>query len=357
MFLLTGFTSLHLLKSPKPGNEHQLRYWYNIRIAALCNTKNVITSLKNVIGGSAGWLRELFFRVSASSDNKARGRMMIAIFCGTVAHTAVPATVSSGGNPADVPRVRPPLELQFSATMRISESSSVHGKVGDGCITARPLPDPVTSRVFFDAPNTRLAQTNAELKRDPPRAITQVDRFDLKPPTTFMIEPFFNESVCYEKPIGPVMCPNGTMGCKATFGGWGELCPFTSLFGMYYPNTTFIGIDQTTRDELWQFKDVTPTLVPAPNGTVVRVNITRNYTYHVAAASGRASSGELRALRRYEWTQGFPLAADPSTARFCAVFDYTQDYQRKPGVASFGPPRGVKCLPIARRDDMSQGRR
>jgi len=237
---------------------------------------------------------------------------------------------------------QPELELQFSATMRISESSSEHGMVGDGCVTARPLPNPVKSRIWFDAPNTRLAQTNANLQHDPGKLLKQIYRFDVEPATTWLLEPFFNESVCYEKPVGPVLCPNGTRACKAKWGHWGELCPFTSFFGMYYPNTSFVGHHPATGDELWRWTDVTPTLVPAPNGSVVTVNITRNYTYHVEP-DGRATR---RALRRYEWTQGLPFAADPSTARFCAVFDYTQDYAAgPPGAASFGPPPGVKCVP------------
>jgi hypothetical protein len=96
---------------------------------------------------------------------------------------------------------------------------------------------------------------------------------------------------------------------------------------------------------LWQFKDLKPTRLPAPNGTVVLVNVTRNYTYHVAPASLTDNALELpRALRRYEWTQGLPFAPDPSTDRFCAVFDYTQDYVAgPPDIARFGG--GKKCAP------------
>eukprot|EP00322_Chrysochromulina_rotalis_P012083 CAMPEP_0115842592 /NCGR_PEP_ID=MMETSP0287-20121206/7880_1 /TAXON_ID=412157 /ORGANISM="Chrysochromulina rotalis, Strain UIO044" /LENGTH=256 /DNA_ID=CAMNT_0003296267 /DNA_START=32 /DNA_END=802 /DNA_ORIENTATION=+ len=239
--------------------------------------------------------------------------------------------------------------------MRISEASEVNGTVGDGCITARPLPTEglVSSRVWFDAPATRLAQTNADLEPTPLKDVKQVYRFDVKPPTTLLIEPFFNSSVCYTKPVAKVMCPNGTMGCDPTFGTWGELCPFTSLFGMWYPNTSFVGLDAATGDELWRFTSITPTKLPAPNGTSVIVNITRNYTYYVAPEGQRshaqpaAGAPELRALRRYEWTQGLPFAADPSTDRFCAVFDYTQDYvPGPPDVESFGPPAGVTCTPL-----------
>ena len=54
----------------------------------------------------------------------------------------------------------------------------------------------------------------------------------------------------------------------------------------------------------------------------------------------------LRALTRYEWTQGLPDGGDPSF-RLCAVFDYTQDYAPGPRAvadASFEPPAGVTCV-------------
>jgi cathepsin B len=233
------------------------------------------------------------------------------------------------------PRARPTLQLQFSATMRVSESDH-----GDGCQVARKLPDPVVSKVWFDDVNQRLAQTNAALDRHPIKPFTDVTRFDVHPPATLLLEPFFNETVCYEKPLAPGPCPNGTALCPATWGHWGELCPFTSVFGMWYPNTTFLETDPATGEELWQWTSVT--LTPMPNGSTV--NITRNYTYHVAPADPATRAGEPRPLRRYEWTQGLPNGGDPSF-RFCAVFDYTQDYQAGPPAdTSFGPPAGVPCI-------------
>ena len=235
-------------------------------------------------------------------------------------------------------RTRPTLQLQFSATERVSESDS-----GDGCITARKLQNPVVSRVWFDASNQRISQTNAGLDRHPSKPVTQVTRFDVKPPSTFQLEPFFNETICYEKPIGPVMCPNGSMVCPATFGHWGELSPFTSIFGMNYPNTSFLEIDPTTGEELWQWMWVKPTLMP--NGSYV--NITRNYTYYLAPIEvGEAGTAAttLRHLRRYEWTQGLPDGGDHSF-RFCAVFDFSEDYKPgPPSNASFEPPPGVTCV-------------
>ena len=112
---------------------------------------------------------------------------------------------------------------------------------------------------------------------------------------------------------------------------------------MWYPNTSYIGLDNATGNELWRWVDVTPTLLPAPNGSIVRVNVTRNYTYYLAPAPAAAPDAP-RALRRYEWTQGFPFG--PPASRFCAVFDYAQDYAAgPPDVASFGPPPGVRCGP------------
>lgn len=223
------------------------------------------------------------------------------------------------------PRTRPPLQLQFAATMRVSESDH-----GDGCVTARKLENPVVSPVWFDAKNQRIAQTNAGLAPHPIKPMTQVTRFDVKPPASLLLEPFFNETICYEKPLDP----------SASWGRWGELCPFTSVFGMFYPNTTFLEVDHDTGDELWQWQSIK--LTPMPNGSVV--NITRNYTYHVAPAEPNAAPGSPRGLRRYEWTQGLPNGGDHSF-RFCAVFDYTLDYKGGPlSDASFGPPKGVKCV-------------
>ena len=267
--------------------------------------------------------------------------------------------VSACGSPHDAPRTRPTLELQFTATERVSESDSGGaGGAGDGCVMARKLPNPVVSRVWFDAENKRIAQINAELARDPLKPLTTVDLFDRDPPMTRLLEPFFNSTVCYEKPIGPVMCPNGTMGCKATYGHWGELCPFTSVFGMWYPNTTYLRTDSTTGDELWRYTAITRTPLPTPHGTQV-FNITRNYTYYVGKASAAAEAAAAtsgsppprRPLRRYEWTQSLPKASHPGS-RFCAVFDYTKDYVAgQPDLANFGPPKGTKCVNPAAASD------
>ena len=240
-------------------------------------------------------------------------------------------------------RLRPTVQTQFSATMRVSESDQAPGGgAGDGCILARKLSDPVKSQVWFDAASKRLAQVNANLEHQPIKALTVVTRLDLSPPLSYELEPFFNSTVCYKEKLGPGYCPNGTMGCPPTFGHFGDYAtPFTSVLGMYYLNTSFLELDATTGDEKWRWTSVQPTLMP--NGTTV--NITRNYTYYVAPPAPMAEkSAQPRPLHRFEWTQGLPNAGDPSF-RFCAVFDYTQDYRAgAPDISHFGPPSSDMCI-------------
>lgn len=130
------------------------------------------------------------------------------------------------------------------------------------------------------------------------------------------------------------------MGCKASFGHFGEFgTPFTGVLGMNYLRTSFLSID-ASGDEAWQWMDVHPTLMP--NGTTV--NITRNYTYHVAPLANGADPMAPRALRRFEWTQGLPNGGDHSF-RLCSVFDYTQEYRAgPPDIADFNAPSGTKCF-------------
>ena len=57
------------------------------------------------------------------------------------------------------PRTQPAMELQFSATMRVSQTDQgPGGGPGDGCILARKLTDPIYSHLAFDAPAQRVAQ-------------------------------------------------------------------------------------------------------------------------------------------------------------------------------------------------------
>ena len=222
------------------------------------------------------------------------------------------------------PRTQPAMQLQFSATMRVSQTDQgPGGGPGDGCILARKLTDPIYSRLAFDAPAQRVAQSNINLERHPTKDLTVVQLYNLTTPMTLELEPFFNTTICYEKPLPP----------GASFGTWGSLNTFTGVLGMWYLKTSFLGKDDGGAD-MWQWMDVEPTLMP--NGSTV--NITRNYTYHLAAGP------EPRALRRFEWTQGLPNGGDHSF-RFCNVFDYTQDYHGgAPDASAFGPPPGTRCV-------------
>lgn len=54
------------------------------------------------------------------------------------------------------PRTQPAMQLQFSATMRVSQTDQgPGGGPGDGCILARKLTDPIYSHLAFDAPAGR----------------------------------------------------------------------------------------------------------------------------------------------------------------------------------------------------------
>ena len=105
------------------------------------------------------------------------------------------------------------------------------------------------------------------------------------------LEPFFNTTVCYAKPIGAGMCANGTRACPPTFGHFGEFgTPFTAVLGMNYLNTSFLAVDETSGDELWQWTDVQPTLMP--NGTMA--NVTCNL--HVPCCARRRRWPDRRRL-------------------------------------------------------------
>ena len=107
-------------------------------------------------------------------------------------------------------------------------------------------------------------------------------------------------------------CPNGTLppSCPPAFGGWGALNTFTSVVGMWYPNTSKVEGASTPTADTYQFVDVRPTLLPNEGcGTstcsmdhcskcnanvgkpctecpckncVMELNVTRNYTYTLA---------------------------------------------------------------------------
>jgi len=206
------------------------------------------------------------------------------------------------------------------------------------------------SPIWFDAAAERIAQINAGYEYSPSRLDRVANTYTSAPPTSLLLEPFFNQTVCYAQEIRG-MCANGTTGCPPRFGTWGDFgTPFSAVLGMYYQNTSHVGTSEEG-EEVWEWTWDNPTLMP--NGTTV--NITRNYTYYVAPlthsstspkdldAAGAAATAP-RALRRFEWTQGLPNGGAHSD-RLCTVVDYTQGYVAGPPDASaFAPPDGVQCV-------------
>ena len=78
---------------------------------------------------------------------------------------------------------QPPLVLEFFSEMHIGQG---YGHDGDGCVLAAFAlqSSPVVSEVWFDAPGSRLAQTNTQLEHvDPYPNLTVIGRFDEAPPT------------------------------------------------------------------------------------------------------------------------------------------------------------------------------
>lgn len=248
------------------------------------------------------------------------------------------------------PPVRPTLQTQFTATVRTGQADhGPDGEPGDGCIIARPLkPAPHTGlklgafQIWFDAPNTRIAQEAESAPGEPAtRTVKTIDRYDLPSFPSLLVEPFFNETVCYAKRMQG-MCRNGTSECPPNFGHFGDLAtPFTNTLGMYYLNTSLLELHDDGV-EVWQWTDDHPTLMP--NGSTVI--ITRNYTYHVAPAPAQAASHQNgptapRPLKRLEWTQGLPNGGSHD-ARLCTVIDFTQEYVGgAPPVSAFEPVGGV----------------
>ena len=141
------------------------------------------------------------------------------------------------------------------------------------------------------------------------------------------------------------------------FGSWGGLNPFTSILGMWYPNTTKLAGSSTQTYDTYQFVDVRPTLLPndacgtsacnmahcsncrGRDGTlcakcpcdncIVEANVTRNYTYTVAK---KPQKDGTHRLIKYRWTQGIPFkknGATPGIGRDCFIFDWAQTGQQK----------------------------
>jgi hypothetical protein len=274
--------------------------------------------------------------------------------------------------------------LTFRTTMQIAEAFSTSpGAVGgDGCLAAEAYlqeggSHTAVSNVVFDGVLGRLHQDNTALKRIPTQNLTTIGRWDLPTPQEWdELTDATGQVTCRTEPLPPVYCPNGTKTCPPTFGSWGGLNPFTSVLGMWYPNTTKVAeLPESEYDreyDLYQLEDVRPTLLPnegcgnpsfctmekcstcVHNGApctqcpcekcIMTVNVTRNYTYTVAKA--RQHDG-TRQLMRFQWTQGIPLQKTGGLAkrgeRDCFIFDWRKGWSAGVHDDDFAPPSGVKC--------------
>ena len=103
-------------------------------------------------------------------------------------NTMAVAAIAAVAAAAPPPHSQPRLALQFEAHIHAAQG---FGHDGDGCVLAeRQMREaPVVSKVWFDAPGKRLAQTNGELKPvDPTPNLTFIGLFDDHPPTEIEID-------------------------------------------------------------------------------------------------------------------------------------------------------------------------
>ena len=179
------------------------------------------------------------------------------------------------------------------------------------------------SKVVFDAFRGRLRQSNAALDRNPTQTVTNIGKWGLPTPQEWDVTTGADGSVsCTTEPLPPVMCPNGTLppSCPPKFGSWGGLNPFTSILGMWYPNTTKVTGGLSASYDTYLLVDVKRTLLPNDGcGTsactmqhcsgcmhdgractqcpcdncIMEVNVTRNYTYNVAKTPQADGSHQL----------------------------------------------------------------
>ena len=274
--------------------------------------------------------------------------------------------------------------LVFGTTIRIAEAYShdpLAGGAGDGCLAAEAKlrsggSDVAVSKVVFDAEKRRLRQTNAALQRVITRNVTNIGNWGLPVPQEWdLLTTAAGNVSCATEPLPPVLCPNGTLppSCPPDFGSWGALNTFTSIVGMWYPNTSKVGSLSTPSADTYSFVDVQRTLLPnegcgSSNCTmqhcsscgqhegractacpctncIMEVNVTRNYTYTVAKEAQPDGSHQMI---RYQWTQGIPLTrsgATPGVGRDCFIFDWSQDWTSDVRDGDFAPPPGVACTP------------
>ena len=244
--------------------------------------------------------------------------------------------------PAAPAHPQPPLTLQFSTTMRVAQG---WGHDGDGCLAAEAAlaKSPVISRIWFDKPGQRLAQTNPGLRLpDPTPNLTVIGLYATTPPTELDLDTRTYGPICDTEPLPDVYCNNGSRTCPPVFGdfGFGHLNALTSVLGSNYYNTTLLTKQKGA--DIWQCSWTNPTEVLV-NGTIKVINITRNYSYTLANAASARPDG-TRPLHRFVWTQSIPLLPALPVHRDCFLFDYSQDYV--PGAidpARWLPPPGVKC--------------
>jgi hypothetical protein len=278
---------------------------------------------------------------------------------------------------ADATEPPPPPTLTFKTTIRVAEAYSTSpgsGPQRDGCLAATArLASPIVSKIVFDGVHGRMSQSNAMMVRTPTTNLTNIGRWDLPTPQEWDLESVGGGSMtCYTEALPDAVCPNGTKACPPTFGSWGELNPFTSILGMWYPNTSLVVDESTPTYDTYRLVDVRETLIPndgcgtpsctmkhcstcnVDTGTpcktcpckkcIQKIPITRNYTYHVAK---KESADGTRGLLRYSWTQGIPLTKEggPGFGRDCFIFDWGEGWTTDIKASDFAPPKDVQCTP------------
>ena len=275
---------------------------------------------------------------------------------------------------------QPTPTLAFGTSIRISEAFSSTpgaGEHGDGCRAAEAQllsGDLAVSDVVFDGKLGRLRQSNAAGQKIPTQNLTNIGRWNMPTPQEWDLTTRADgEVLCSTEPLPPVMCPNGTLppSCPPNFGSWGHLNAFTSIVGMWYPNTSKLEGASTKDADVYQLMDVRPTLLPndacgTANCTmekcstcthdgqlctqcpceqcIMALNVTRNYTYTVAKQAQPDGSHQMI---RYQWTQAIPLtkggAIRRDGGRDCFIFDWSQNWTADVRDSDFAPPWGVKC--------------
>ena len=297
------------------------------------------------------------------------------IRCCSILLAAAATTATSSPTAASPP---PAPTLVFGTTIQIAEAyanSPGSGPQRDGCLAAakRLVIEPTISDIVFDGAKGRLRQSNAHLVHNPTANLTSIGRWDLPAPREWDLQSDGGgQATCFTELLPNSTCPNGTKVCPPKFGGWGQLNPFTSILGMWYPNTSLVEEETTPTYDVYRFVYVDVELIPNDGcGTssctmdhcstcnvdaghpctkcpcpkcVQRLPITRNYTYHVAKK--REEDG-TRGLLRYSWTQGIPLTKDggPGFGRDCFIFDWSKQWISEVDDSDFSLPSGLKCTP------------